>query len=75
MEDVRDLVGIDPSDSAVIHIGNLEEAVHLWVSSTSLTEDDLSHPPRGVVWLGRVHLFVHDDEVTRRDRQEYGRRQ
>jgi hypothetical protein len=44
-EDLSDLISIDPVDSPVIDIGELEHRVHPGVSGSSLTEDNLSHPP------------------------------
>ena len=54
------LVSVNPRDIAVIHVGDLEHRVDPWISCTSFTEKNLTHPPALFEQLGNL-LFSLDD--------------
>ncbi len=63
-------IPVDPEDSTVIHVGDLEPAVDPWITSSSFTEDHLSHPPLIVELLCNLLCHLDDHVITRSDTEE-----
>ena len=66
-------IPVDPRDAPVIDVGHLKHCVHSWISGTSLTENNLSHPPAVVVLLCNLLLSLDDHPVASLHAEE-GRR-
>ena len=66
LDHIRDGVSIDPFDDARIHVSHLEQRRKPGMTSTSLTEDHLPHPPAPLVEL----VSSYDYKVPRADVEE-----
>ena len=64
-------IAIDPRDASVIHVGDLKHGVHSWISGSSFTEDDLTHPPIVIQSVCDLLLCLDDDPIASLDAQEY----
>ena len=67
-----DLIPIDPMDTSVIDIGDLEHRVHPGVSGSPFTEDHLPEPPVIHFLLGHLLWDLHDHEIPRFNPEEWG---
>ena len=70
---MRHQIGVNPTDSARIHIGHLKEGRHLGVPGTTLNKDHIGHPPAfGLIRLTSTWQVLHDHRHACFDRQEQG---
>ena len=63
-DDMCDFIPVDPRSAPVIHVWHLEHRVHSWISGSSFTEDDLSHPPVVIELLCTLLCCLDDHPVT-----------
>ena len=68
---MRHLIPVNPRDTPVIHVGDLEHRVDPGVPGTPLAEDHLPHPPLINLSLCNLLLRLDDHPVTRLDAQKH----
>ena len=63
-------ITVDPEDSTVIHVRHLKHGVYPWITGTSFTEDDLTHPPIGIQLMRNLLCCLNNHKVASLDAQK-----